>query len=67
MTDGRTDGRTGGLTDKAATICSPFGEHKKMSFESAHRQQTTMDNGYRFRSQRIKYVQAYMMNISIKS
>ena len=24
MTDGRTDGRT----DKAATICSPFGEHK---------------------------------------
>ena len=25
-----TDGRTEGRTDKAATICSPFGEHKNV-------------------------------------
>ena len=27
--DGRIDGRTDGRTNEAATICSPFGEHKK--------------------------------------
>ena len=30
LTDRWTDGRSVGRTDKAETICSPFGEHKKL-------------------------------------
>jgi len=29
-TDVHTDGHTGGQTDKAATICFPYGEHKNI-------------------------------------
>ena len=31
-TDSQTEGQTDGWTDKAATICSPFGEHNKTDF-----------------------------------
>ena len=29
-------GRTDGRTDKATSICSPFGEHKRMSNATSH-------------------------------
>ena len=34
--DGRMDGQTDGQKDKAATICSPFGEHKNNPKTSQH-------------------------------
>ena len=37
LCDGRADGQTDSRTDKPATICSPFGEHNRVTKYLMHK------------------------------